>query len=352
MTEVGPGSSTAMVLPGVGLPLQRRARVVPDPRPGEALVRVDACGVCGSDVFLQDGGFGADRLPRVPGHEAAGRIVAVGDAADAGRVGQQVALYYLHGPADSPFARRGRENIGPGLTRMGVDVDGAFADHVVRPLDTLVPVDPPLDPVVVAVSTDALATPLHALATVAGLRAGENVVVIGPGGIGSNAVQVARHLGAATVVAAGRSRAKLDLAVELGATAALPASAGVAAIREAAGGQVDVVVQCAGESPDADRLAVEVAGHGARVVLVGASLAPFSVSSTDLIWRELTVAGSRGFTRRDIATVLDLVRAGSLTTAHLTGDVRPLADAGTALDDLRAGRVMRTVLVPDTGVTP
>jgi D-arabinose 1-dehydrogenase-like Zn-dependent alcohol dehydrogenase len=71
-----------LVLPGVGLPLTLEQRAMPVPAPGEALVRVDACGVCGSDLFLQRGGFGAEKLPVVPGHEAAGRVEAVGSTGD------------------------------------------------------------------------------------------------------------------------------------------------------------------------------------------------------------------------------------------------------------------------------
>lgn len=344
MATVDTQMMTAVVLPGVGLPPQPTRVPRPSAGPGEAVVAVDACGVCGSDVFLQDGGFGVD-LPVVPGHEAAGRVIAVGDAADSALVGRQVAVYYLVGPPDSPWVRAGRENIGPGLTRMGVDVDGAWAEYVVRPVRSLVPVDPPLDPAVVAVATDALATPYHALTTVARLQAGESVVVIGPGGIGSSAVQIATLLGA-RVTAVGRSATKLALAGELGATATLTAGEGRDAIVAAAGGQVDVVVQCAGENPALDRLAVEVAGFGGRVVLVAADAAPFEVRSIDLIAREASVSGSRGFTRADIRAVLDLVRAGRLRTDHLTAIRRPLHEAAEALADLRAGRVMRTVLIP------
>ncbi|MDI1289239.1 MAG: alcohol dehydrogenase catalytic domain-containing protein, partial [bacterium] len=87
----------AFVLPAVDAPLTRSEQVLREPRPGEALVRIDACGVCGSDVFLQKGGFGAEKLPVVPGHEAAGRVVSVGDGADSAWVGKQVALYYISG---------------------------------------------------------------------------------------------------------------------------------------------------------------------------------------------------------------------------------------------------------------
>lgn len=332
----------ALIVPAVGAELELVDRPVRDPLPGEALVRVEACGVCGSDVFLQDGGFGVE-LPVVPGHEASGTVVAVGDSADDAWVGKQVALYYIDWPPGSPWELSGHENMGPGITRMGVDVDGAFAEFVTRPIRTLVPVEPRLDPAAVAVATDALGTPYHALRAVAGVQPGETVAVIGVGGIGSGAVQIAAHLGA-HVIAIGRSAGKLATAAELGASVTVESSIGAAAIIEAAGGQIDVVVQCAGESSGLDRLAIDIAGYRARVVFVGVSREPFEVSATELIWRELALLGSRGFTVRDVAEVLDLVRSGALTTDHLTRHRRPLAEAGEALADLRAGKVLRTVL--------
>jgi D-arabinose 1-dehydrogenase-like Zn-dependent alcohol dehydrogenase len=80
------------------------------------------------------------------------------------------------------------------------------------------------------------------------------------------------------------------------------------------------------------------------VVFVGVSREPFEVSATELIWRELALLGSRGFTVRDVAEVLELVRNGALATEHLTGNRRPLREAAEALADLRAGKVLRTVL--------
>ena len=206
--------------PGVGDPLRIVERPVPDPGEGEVRVRVEACGVCGSDVFLQAGGFVGAPLPIVPGHEAAGVVERVGPRVSGPAVGDQVALYYIDAPADSRYARPGRPNIGPGVRRMGVDVDGAFAEFVVRPATTLIKPPRKIDPAVLAVLTDAVATPYHALRRIAKIQPGETLLVLGIGGIGSNAVQLGRHLGA-RVIAVGRSPGKLDLAGRLGADVVL-----------------------------------------------------------------------------------------------------------------------------------
>jgi propanol-preferring alcohol dehydrogenase len=338
----------ALLLPGVGEPLELVERPVPSPGPGEVRVRVQACGVCGSDLFLQSGGFGEDKLPRVPGHEAAGIIDALGPDVDGWAPGDQAALYYIDADPAGAWSRAGRENLDPALTRMGVDVDGAFAEYVVRPAHTLIRPPEHVDPAVLAVLTDAVATPYHALVRVARLQPGETLLVLGIGGIGSNAVQLGRHLGA-RVVAASRGAAKLALARRLGAddvVATRDEATLVARLRAACGGDgPDVVLQCAG-SATLDQLAVDVAGPGGRVVLVGASPDRFGMRAVDLIWRELSVMGSRGFTRRDIAEVIDLHLAGAVATDHLVGAVRPLEEGNAALEDLRAGHVLRAVLTP------
>lgn len=334
-------------LPGVGEPLRIATRPVPEPGPGQALVRIEACGVCGSDLFLQKGGFGPGiRMPVVPGHEAAGVVAAVGPGVSEVGPGDQVAIYYIDAPADSVYARRGRPNIGPGVVRMGVDVDGAFAEYVVRPVSTLIRVPAPVDPRTLAVLTDAVATPYHALVKIARLQPGETLAVLGIGGLGTNAVQLGKHLGA-RVVAVSRSEEKLELARRLGADAVVPAGEDtVARAREACGGDgPDVVIQCVG-SPEVDEQAIELATFGGRVVFVGSSPDPFRARAVEICWKELTLLGSRGFTAEDIAAVVDLYLAGAISTGHLTARTRPLDEANEALEDLRAGRVLRSVLVP------
>jgi len=342
------GIMRVVELPAIGAPLRLAERPIPQPGPGEVRVRVQACGVCGSDVFLQKGGFGAAvSLPMVPGHEAAGTVDALGDGVEGLAVGAPVALYYITTPPDDPWAARGRPNISPNVTRMGVDVDGAFAEYVVRPAASLIVPPAPVPPQVLAVLTDAVATPLHGLKRVAKLQPGETLVVLGIGGLGSNAVQLGKAMGA-RVIAVTRSEAKLRLARELGADEAVPADDGdpVAAVKALTGGHgPDVVIQCVG-SAAVDEQAIAMGGPGGRVVLIGASLDHFKARAVDIFWRELAVLGSRGYIPDDIRDAIDLYLDGTLKVDHLVGSVRPLEEADRALEDLRAGRVLRSVLVP------
>jgi D-arabinose 1-dehydrogenase-like Zn-dependent alcohol dehydrogenase len=335
-------------LPAVGARLRLASRPIPEPGPGEVRVRVQACGVCGSDVFLQKGGFGAAvSLPVIPGHEAAGVVDAVGRDIEGLAIGDQVAVYYITTPPDDPWAAKGRPNISPDVTRMGVDVDGAFAEYVLRPPEALIVPRAPVRPAVLAVLTDAVATPLHGLKRIAKLQPGETLVVLGVGGLGSNAVQLGKTMGA-RVIAVTRSATKLRLAARLGADATVAAEDGdpVAAVKSLTDGQgADVVIQCVG-SAAVDEQAIAMGGPGGRVVLIGASLEHFQARAVDIFWRELAVLGSRGFVPDDIRDAIDLYIDGTITVDHLVDAVRPLDEADDALRDLRAGRVLRSVLTP------
>jgi 2-desacetyl-2-hydroxyethyl bacteriochlorophyllide A dehydrogenase len=335
-----------MTLPAVGARLVAERRPIPEPGPGEVRVRVEACGVCGSDIFLQKGGFGVP-LPVVPGHEAAGVIDGLGTDVDGWRVGERVALYYISTPPGDRWAAAGYPNRSPDVRRMGVDVDGAFAEYVLRPIGSLVRPGGDVDPKVLAVLTDAVGTPLHALKRVGRVQAGETVVVLGVGGIGSSAVSLAKAFGC-RVIAVTRSAAKQELARSLGADEVVPAAdvdvvAAVRALTDGVG--PEVVVQCVGSAAQ-DEQAIAMAGPGGRVVLVGSSTEPMRVRAVDIFWRELQILGSRGFVPADIADAIELHREGRIAIDHLLEHVRPLAEANAALDDLREGRVVRTVLVP------
>jgi D-arabinose 1-dehydrogenase-like Zn-dependent alcohol dehydrogenase len=340
------GSMRVVELRAHGAPLRITQRPIPTPGPNEVRIRVQACGVCGSDVFLQDGGFGDHPLPIVPGHEAAGVVDEVGAAVHSVEPGSPVALYYISTPPGDQWARRGMPNRSRSLQRMGVDVDGAFAEYVIRPVESLIVPPQELPPAELAVLTDAVATPLHALRRVANVQKGETVAVIGVGGIGSNGIQIARAFGA-TTIAISRSRAKLELAARLGADHVFRSDATVVKrVLEATDGiGADVVLQCVG-TRGCYEMAIQLAAPGGRVVALGSSVEPFGINPMDLIWSERSILGSRGFVPNDIEEAISMRLAGRISLAHLLESLRPLEEAQLALDDLREGRVIRSVLLP------
>jgi threonine dehydrogenase-like Zn-dependent dehydrogenase len=160
------------------------------------------------------------------------------------------------------------------------------------------------------------------------------------------AIQLARSYGA-TPIAISRSQEKLDLALRLGAEHALRsddrAIAGLRALTAGLG--ADVVLQCA-DTVAAYELSLSLAAPGGRIVLVGSSAEPFRVPPMQVIWSELSLLGSRGFVQGDIEEAIQLRLDGRIAVDHLVQTLRPLEEAQGALDDLRAGRALRTVLVP------
>ena len=342
-----PERSLAWVLDRVGASLRLVERETPRPGQGEALVRVEACGLCGSDRLLRDGGFGSESFPLIPGHEAAGTVVELGPG-EARRaknlIGKRVAMYYIE-PDTGLEQQANRENLG-NVRRMGVDVDGALAQYVVRPVSSLLD-GRGLSAPELAVLSDAVATPYHAL-RLADPSPGSSIVVLGTGGIGSNAVQLAAQR-AAHVVAVGRSSSKLTVARRLGAATTLSSSQGAAQIVNFAGGKVDLVLQCVG-SAEMDQLALEIVSPGGTIVFVGASPENVVVSSFSLIQREITIRGSRGFTKQDIEDVISLYRKGSLTLDHLLTDIRGFGEAGRAFEMIGQTEHMRTVIDPGLGL--
>lgn len=340
-----PETYLAVVLDEAGSAPRLTVRAMPEPAADEALVRVRACGLCGSDLFLQDGGFGEGVFPVVPGHEAAGEVVRVGADVTDVEPGDDVALHYIDNDPIGAWVRAGLPHLGPRVRRMGVDVDGALAQFVLRPARTLVRPRAPILPMELAVLTDAVATPYHALTAVARLQRGESVVVLGCGGIGSNAVQLAAYLGG-HVVAVGRSQASRELAADLGAQAVVESGQQAPArVRDLTEGGADVVLVCT-DAPEAVAVAVTMCRPRGRLVLVAATRDPLPVSSVDLIWPELTISGSRGFTADDIRAVQNLYLDGVLRVDHLTRDVRSLYEVPAALEDLRAGGATRIVIAP------
>jgi D-arabinose 1-dehydrogenase-like Zn-dependent alcohol dehydrogenase len=333
----------AAVLEAYDAPFVMAERAVPEPGPGQVRVRVAACGVCGSDRFLQQGGFGSV-LPVVPGHEAAGWIDAPGPGVTGLSPGQPVALYYIAHCGHCRHCRAGRENICLHVRRMGVDFDGAMADFVVLPAANCLPLPLGTDLAAAAVITDAIGTPLHALGR-ARVGPGDRVLVMGIGGIGSNAVQIARHLGA-EVIAASRSAEALETARRMGAHHTVVSDDDLAGrVAALTGGEgVDAAIQCA-PGAAAFGAALGCLGRGGRLVVVGTAKVPVPVSTNEVLWREHEILGSRGFTLADVRQGLDWHAAGLIRTDHLTARHRPLEELNAAIADLDDPSVVRTVIM-------
>lgn len=327
---------------------------VPEPGPGEVLVRVAACGVCASDLHLRSGRFPTRAGgPVTPGHEPAGYVAGVGPGVDGWAEGDRVAVTFVPRRCGqcAPCLAGGTAGDCTVPLLLGMDLDGAWAEYVAVPAEALVrvPDGVPLD--VAALLTDAVATPFNALVEVGGLRPGERVAVFGTGGIGVHAVQLARLAGASLVVAVDSRPAARKHALSYGADHVIDPAVDDPAdsIHDLTDGRgVDVALECVGAN-DVLREAVACLGPRGRCVLVGVSdddlaLGPalaFSALRTSL-------RGAFIYQRHHYQAVLDLVEAGRLDLTRSISARLPLEEADRAVDMLASpdSDVIRILLQP------
>lgn len=289
------------------------------PGPRDVLVQVAACGLCGSDVHFLDGMPVPGPVPVTFGHEPAGTIVALGEGVDGWRVGDPVAITISDGCGGCRTCRSGTPEACPQQRAPGLHLDGAFAEYITVPTSTLVRVPEGVSMAAAAVATDCVASPYHALACRGRLRAGEQVVVIGIGGLGSMAVTLARHLGAERIVAVDRSQAALDRAIAAGADAAVlvpdgaEATAASGELFGVTGGGAELVVECVGR-PDTTALGGLALAAGGRLVILGVGMAPPPIPYPQAIFAvaEYSVIGSFASHKEDLAEVLRLQATGAI----------------------------------------
>ena len=244
---------------------------VPSPGPGQVLVRVAACGVCGSDIprMLRNGGY---VMPIICGHEFAGHVAGLGPGVEGVAVGDLVSVPPLIPCRVCDHCVRGDFGLCESYDYFGSRSDGAYAEYVVVPEGNLLAMPDGLDPRAAAM-LDPAAIALHALWKT-GLRTGHRVLVVGAGPIGLFAVQWARLAGASEVVSIDLSAEKAAMAREAGATTAVQTAEEA---RELAGPGFDVVLESAGAPSTAD-LAASLVGPKGHAVFVGIPHAPVELA--------------------------------------------------------------------------
>lgn len=289
----------------------------PVPEAGEVVVAVTAAGVCGTDHHLVAGELGVP-AGTIPGHETAGRIVAVGREVEGWREGDAVVSYGQVVCGTCPACLSGHENRCSRPEGFGMVRPGGFAEYVAVPARCLVALPAGVDPAVGAIATDAIATPYHALTSVGKVQPGETVVVVGAGGLGLHAVGLARVLGAGRVVAVDPSEQARELAAAAGADEVFDPGAHDEpgrALRRLVGG-ADAAFEFVGRAGTVE-MGLEVLSPGGRLVVVGVGHdRPRLPPIIRFIGMELQVAGSFGSTLAEIAAVVELVAAGRLDTSR------------------------------------
>ncbi|WP_199433804.1 alcohol dehydrogenase catalytic domain-containing protein [Qaidamihabitans albus] len=286
---------------------------VPVPQRGEALVAVEACGVCGSDVHLVDGTTAA-KLPIVLGHEAAGTVYRLGPDAAGPEPGTRVAVLPYVGCGGCGRCRAGRPQACPRRQVLGVDRPGAHADFLTVPAECLVPLPDEVPSAVGAILTDAVATPYHAVRR-SGAVAGETAVVLGLGGLGLHAVALLTQVIGCTVIGVDPRPAARAQATLFGAATVLDPAAPdlLRRIREQTGDGADVAFEFVG-GPDVVGTALRsLRPEGTCVVVgIGPERLALGLRQETLVGRELRLLGSFGCTASELTELVALVARGRL----------------------------------------
>lgn len=337
---------------------------IPDPGPGEVVVRVQACGVCHTDLTYREGGIN-DEFPFLLGHEAAGLVEQVGDGVESVAVGDFVILNWRAVCGQCRACKRGRPQYcfdthnatqkmtlsdGTELTpALGI---GAFAEKTLVHAGQCTKVDAGADPAVVGLLGCGVMAGLGAAVNTGNVSRGDSVAVIGCGGVGAAAVMGARLAGAGTIIAIDRDPRKLIWARDLGATHTVNASdtGTVEAVRDVTGGfGADVVIDAVGR-PETWRQAFYARDLAGTVVLVG-------VPTPDMrLDMPLVEFFSRGgalksswygdcLPDRDFPMLVDLYQQGRLPLDRFVSERITLDEVEAAFDTMHGGGVLRSVVV-------
>jgi NAD+-dependent secondary alcohol dehydrogenase Adh1 len=328
-------------------PLELVERPVPEiSRPTDVLVRVGGAGVCATDVHAIEGLMepAGVTLPLVLGHENAGWVQEAGAGVTTVSPGDGVLVYPPWSCGLCVACRRGNDLHCARHQFTGLTVDGGFADYVLVPERSLVPLPDGVQPVDVAPHADAGLTAYHAVRRLAHLAApGTTAVVIGVGGVGHIALQLVRELGSSSVIAVDTDERRRTLATELGADEVVDGRAAVDAVRELTGGRgADLVFDFVGTQETHDVAAAMLARGGTfSVIGYGGTV---SVPSIALVANEQAVVGNLVGTWVDLWEMLELHATGRIV---LKTETYPLDSVNDVLDTLREGEITgRAVLVP------
>lgn len=306
----------------------------PPLRDGEIRVAVHAAGICHSDAHYRRG-MGNITYPRTLGHEVAGVVAELGPGTDGVRIGDRVAIHYLRSCGVCERCLHSGEQFCIEGAMFGKELDGGYAESLVAPALNAIPVpdNVPLD--VAAVMMCSTATAYHAL-RVAGMRAGERVLILGFGGLGYSALQLARALDAATIGVVDIVPEKLALARSLGATATSEVA-----------GEYDIALDFVGH-PALSVAALRALAPGGRLVVVALNEAPLDFNPyRDVLAKERRIIGSSDHTRDELLELMQFASEGRIELAPvITRRIELSADAiNDALDDLDRGTAgLRTVI--------
>jgi L-iditol 2-dehydrogenase len=329
---------------------------VPEPGPGELLLRVRNCATCGTDVKIYFHGHRNLKPPRVIGHEIAGEVEALGDGVDEFAVGDGVQVIAAVPCGECRECLLGHENICESLTAIGYDYDGGYAEYLIVPELVLRVGGVNRIPEGLAFEEAAMTEPLACVLNgeeLARVGEGDDVVIIGAGPIGCMHARLARSRGASRITLVERSAERLELAAaRVHPDEVVPAagdSDAVAAVHALSDGRGADVVLVTAPTRAAQEESLRMAANRGRISLFGSlpkDDSQITIDANDIHYRELTVVGAANSTPAQNAAALEMIADGRVPVADLITETLPLEGFHDAIMAVRSGRGMKYVLAP------
>lgn len=322
-------------------PLELVEREIPEPGPGQVRVKVKACGICHSDAVTKDGFFPGITYPRIPGHEVAGVIDALGPNVIGWEVGQRVGIGWKGGQCNHcDSCRRGDFATCQGDEAIsGVTYDGGYAEYMITPVEGLALIPDKLTFIEAAPLMCAGVTTYNSLRN-SGAKPGDLVAVLGIGGLGHLAVQIAAKMGFKTIAIA-RGKTKEALAQKLGAWKYIDSEAQDAAEELQKLGGARVILSTVTNSKAASSVAEGLAANG-KLIILGVAKEPLEISSFNLIAGRRSVSGWPSGTAIDSEDTMSFC---THTNIRSMNEVYPLEKAQEAYDRMMSGKARFRVVL-------
>ena len=339
-TKTGIAPMRVAQIPKPGADFQIVERDVPKPNAGEVRIKVQACGVCHSDVLTKEGLWPGIQYPRVPGHEVVGRIDALGEGVTAWKEGQRVGVGW-HGGQDNtcPSCRRGDFRNCRNVKIPGISYDGGYQQYMVAPIEALVAVPDSLGDAEAAPLLCAGITTYNALRH-SGAQPGDLVAVQGIGGLGHLGVQFANKFGY-KVAAIGRGSENAAFAKKLGASLYIDSSATKPAEELQKLGGAQVIIATAPNSKAMSEL-IDGLGPNGKLLVIGAAFDPIEVTPLQLISGSRAIQGWWSGTPADSE---DTLRFAELSGVRPMIETYPLEKAGEAYARMLSGQAQFRVVL-------
>ncbi len=310
---------------------------VPSPKDDEVLVKVRACGVCHTDLHYIDHGVPTFKKPPVIlGHEVSGTVEETGKNAGHLGKGDRVLVPPVFTCGKCEMCRTGRENICFSMVMLGNHLDGAYAEYVVAPSKDVIPLSEDIPFEEGCIISDAVSTPFHALLNRGQVKPGDKVAVFGCGGLGLNAIQVAKALGA-FAIGVDLKEKKLEYATAFGADEVLVPDEDIAKkIRKMSGGGAHVAVDAVG-NPGVMQTAFSSLRAGGKLLVMGYSDQSVALNAGRIMFREMEVVGTLGCPPYLYPRLLELVRMKKIKVKELVTHKFPVEKINEAFSLLREG---------------